>query len=142
MFCADEDERSARNSVCSFIGAYLHNISIMFRKRHRLSRAAFLHTLKNGERVSHAYFRLIYLPYHQKMISVVVSKKVARGAVSRNIIRRRILHALHESEALSAFEGKLIVIANPPIHTISFDEIKVALGEAITHMLSKQKLSR
>lgn len=114
----------------------------MFRKKHRLSRAAFTHTLKTGVRTPHAYFGLIYLPHHKNAVSVVVSKKIARGAVSRNIIRRRILHALYASEAFSTLEGQLIIIANSPIHTASFIEIKVALSEAITRMLSKLNLSR
>lgn len=110
----------------------------MFSNKQRLSRTAFLHALKKGTRSSHPYFRLIYLPNEERAVSVVISKKVARNAVSRNRIRRRILHALRAIDVFSKLEGHIIIMVNSPIRGCSFNDIETALKETITNMLSKQ----
>jgi ribonuclease P protein component len=60
----------------------------------RLSAEKVRMTLKNGKVLRTPGLVVRYLPAHSSAVAVVVSKKVAKGAVTRNAIRRAVYQAL------------------------------------------------
>jgi ribonuclease P protein component len=61
----------------------------MLSRKNRLSRANFDHLLKRGSFCSSSYLTLRFLEESSSRFSFVVSKKVAKTAVMRNLLRRR-----------------------------------------------------
>lgn len=62
----------------------------MFAKAYRVGRADFDDLLKSRIRYHGEFCTLIYTPTLPFAVSVVVSKKVSKLAVKRNLIRRRV----------------------------------------------------
>lgn len=59
---------------------------------------------------------------------VVVSKKVSKKAVERNLIKRRIKSVLHTTKT----QKPLVVICRPQSQTLSFPELKTELLQRLT----------
>lgn len=68
----------------------------MLPKRQRLSRSEFAHLLRVGRRIHTSSCTLIYTPASTLKAGVVVSKKTARKATQRNLMRRRVYTILRE----------------------------------------------
>ncbi len=71
---------------------------LMFPKRQRISKGTFAKTTQNGRRVTGTYLTVTKNNIQQNepsRFAVVVLKKVAAKAVTRNLIRRRVYHILH-----------------------------------------------
>ena len=75
----------------------------MFKKTERLNRTAFSAYFKIGQRYHTDYFTLVHSPAPVKAVAVVVGKKVFKGAVDRNMLRRRVYAAANQSIAGTAF---------------------------------------
>ena len=84
----------------------------MLRSHSRLSRELFLATFKKSKRFPGVGFQLLYSPGALFQASVVVAKKIAPLAVTRNYIRRRVYSFLREYKEKSSITGKYIVILN------------------------------
>ena len=68
----------------------------MVKKKQKLSRNDFSSLLKQGKRVHGSLFSLTYSKAQNVKVGVVVSKKVARKAVERNLLRRRVYAVLEK----------------------------------------------
>jgi ribonuclease P protein component len=67
-------------------------------------------------------------------IGIIISKKVSKRAVDRNLIKRRIKHILREMEVPSEFY--IVLVVRAAAKTAEFDELKLEL----TTLLQKIKL--
>lgn len=68
----------------------------MLSQKNRISKKAFPKILREGYSVHSPFFRMVYVQNTEDFntrIAVIVSKKVAKQAVQRNLIRRRIYSA-------------------------------------------------
>lgn len=83
----------------------------MLGKSERLSRTVFSTYFRSGTRFQSPHLTVIYTPAPAPKGAVVVPKKVARSAVARNQIRRRLSHTLTESGVFTTHPGVYIIIA-------------------------------
>jgi ribonuclease P protein component len=93
----------------------------MFKKSERLNRPEFTHFFSVGTKKHYKHLTLITAPSPTRKVAVVVGKKVAKSAVKRNTIRRRILATLRqglEKKTPSVF----IVIVKPTFATLTKKE--------------------
>lgn len=85
----------------------------MFKKRERLNRSEFSHYFEIGLRKHSKYLTFIILPSPTRKVAVVVGKKVAKSAVKRNTIRRRVYAVLRKQ--LQNYHGVFIVLVKPSL---------------------------
>lgn len=95
MFSAAAAARAAKSSLSP---RRENSLTIMIPKKNRINREDFGKLLKNGKFINSGTFSVRYLRNSLNLshFSVVVAKKVAPKAVSRNKIRRRIYSILNE----------------------------------------------
>lgn len=110
----------------------------MLKKRERLTRSAFTRYFKEGARSHSASLQLIYVPGAAFHGAVVVGKKVAKRAVDRNRLRRRIygrLYALRQHRSLS---GTFIFIAKPGALTLAGSALSAEVADTVGRALEKR----
>jgi ribonuclease P protein component len=90
----------------------------MFKKKERLSRQDFSHFFSIATRFHTPHATILYAPHSQFHAAVVVSKKVAKQAVSRNLLRRKIYGALFRARHLLPI-GVYIVLLKPSIASLT-----------------------
>lgn len=91
----------------------------MFKKSERLGRAKFTEYFKIGRRFHSDSFTLIYSPAPLRAVAVVVGKKVYKGAVDRNTLRRRVYAAVREEMVRKSITtGIFILIAKPGVKDV------------------------
>lgn len=101
----------------------------MLKQTERLNRLDFSKFFKRGKRWHFPHLTIIYHDYPTLHASVVVSKKVAKTAVRRNKIRRRIYARLHNILKAKNKTGVFIIITKPSYDTLqrtAADELLVA----------------
>lgn len=91
----------------------------MFKKRHRLTKAMFDQSFRQGKRFHSPELQLI----HDKTTpdfhgAVVVGKKVYKKAVLRNKLRRRIYGVLYRWQKTHQATGTYILVAKPSITSV------------------------
>lgn len=95
---------------------------------------------KNGKAIRSHLMTLKYIPNpHRKhsRFSVVVSKKVHKGAVGRNRIRRRLYEIIRqELPKMNASHDVVVIVFTSEIMTMSHDE----LLEAVRNLLEEAHL--
>ena len=87
----------------------------MLKSNERMTRQEFSAVFKEGQRTHTPFFQVIYIPQRDRKVAVVVSKKVAKSAVRRNELRRR-LYALFEKLTMV---GHYIVLVKPSLGTLT-----------------------
>ncbi len=97
----------------------------MFSKSERISRTEFSPVYQRAERYHSPSLTLCYVPREKRKVSVVVSKKVAKQAVTRNRLRRQLYEALQRM--LGNSTGVFIVITKPPISSKTMKAVVVEL---------------
>ncbi len=85
----------------------------MFKKSERLSRTEFSEFFKTGKRNNFDHFTIITKSLPNLKVVVVVGKKVAKSAVKRNLIKRRIYARLRDLLYTQKYLGVLIIIVKP-----------------------------
>ena len=106
----------------------------MLKKRERLSRSDFNTLFKHGKRFHTGFFTLLYSDNQKEMkCGLVVSKKVAKHAVKRNKLRRKVYHILKDSKQLLNHKH-LAVLTKPTITTLTSEELRKELQEAFTRL--------
>lgn len=96
----------------------------MLPRKERLSREAFNRFFSLGKR-SHAHsFQLVYAPYETLHVSVVVSKKIAKTAVLRNKIRRRMYDIVRRYRTARGATGVHIFLMKPPSTGLPYSALK------------------
>lgn len=101
----------------------------MLAKKNRLPKNEFKKVFKNGRRLHNKYFTLIYHAnpmLKSPQAAVVVSKKVAKNAVDRNKIKRRI-RAVIQEHIEKIQNHQVIVLTKPLIQKAAYQDIEVNL---------------
>lgn len=111
----------------------------MFPQEHRLGRTAFAQVYKRGRRTHTAGLTLIWRAAPFYKAAVVVGKKVAKNAVERNRLRRRLYAVLREANLQS---GHIIVIAKPPLRAYSYARMGAELTAGLGRLVGLMALSR
>ena len=96
----------------------------MFKKSERPNRTAFTKYFNLGKRFHTDYFTLIYSPAPLRAVAVVVGKKVYKGAVERNTLRRRVYAAARVAVGST---GVYVIISKPPAKNLTQAEIAPAV---------------
>ena len=117
-------------------GAFVILKTLMFKKTERLNRTAFTKYFKVGRRSHTDDFTLIYSPAPVRGVAVVVGKKVFKGAVDRNTLRRRIYAAARI--ILEDTTGVYLIIAKPNAKNLT----QSAVAPAITSLLASTLKAR
>jgi ribonuclease P protein component len=105
----------------------------MFKKTNRLTQSEFAHYFACGKRLHTKYFTVITSPSPSQKVAVVVGKKVAKSAVQRNLLRRRVyallrIHCIQHS-------GILIVLVKPTFKTLTRKEAVIETTSMIAQVL-------
>ncbi len=93
----------------------------MFKKSERLNRSAFAEYFKIGRRFHGDDFTLVYSPAPVRAVAVVVGKKVFKGAVDRNTLRRRVYGATRI--LLQGKSGVYVIITKPTAKNLHQSQI-------------------
>ncbi|MDO4870533.1 MAG: ribonuclease P protein component [Candidatus Saccharibacteria bacterium] len=97
-------------------------------------------TYKNGQTIRTKLFTIKFCPNPRKRfsrIAVVISKKVAKHAVKRNFVRRRVYSLLHPKISQFTKNYDLIFIA----HSLELAEINFSeLEQKITNELQQAQI--
>ena len=99
-----------KTGCCFLISSYL--CTMRYAATKSLSREQVQHLIKNGKRVSADGFTLVYLPETDTGVvrfSVVVPKRLVKGAVLRNRVRRVVRDVVRSEDAC---RGDFLVICN------------------------------
>lgn len=99
----------------------------MLPKQNRLKKQKdFEKVFKSGKSAKGKYFFLKALPSLKESVRVgfVVSKKIAKQAVLRNKIKRRLRAAVKEEMPKFSKRCDVVVVAFPAIKNASYQEIK------------------
>lgn len=105
----------------------------MLPKQARLPREVFGRYFTSGRRFQSQTLTVIHTPEATLKGAVVVSKKVAKSAVTRNTIRRRLYAALRQVATETGLVGVVIVVVKPPLATLP----RSAQHEALRALLSQ-----
>lgn len=100
-------------------------------KKHRLSRRLFDELHRTGTRVRGPTLTLLYTHAPQAGYAVVVSKKTARKAHMRRLVRRRVYHALMECAPALEASRHIAVFVSPAGATLPYHALRDELGELI-----------
>ncbi len=107
----------------------------MLAKKYRFhSRGGVRYVYQHGKTIRRAKVSLIFADNTRGFtrISVVVSKKVAKSAVERNRIRRRVYEAIRLNfDYLPKKTDYIFVIYSKTFSTMPFSEIEEQLGELV-----------
>lgn len=95
----------------------------MLKKKQRLSRSEFANLLKKGRRVHETHFSLIFAPSTETKCGLVVSKKVAKQAVARNLLRRRV-YAIFGEKLENLKNNHVVLLTKPSIKNLTFKELR------------------
>lgn len=107
----------------------------MFKKTQRLSQTEFANYFKIGTRHHFKHLLVITAPAAKRKVAVAVGKKVAKRAVQRNVLRRRIYATVREMLDEREYQGVLIVIPKPAYQTLPRKTAEVLLRQAIAEVL-------
>jgi ribonuclease P protein component len=91
----------------------------MLKKRERLTRAQFDQSFALGKRLHSPVVQIIYHPSDTFHGSAVVGKKVAKKAVDRNTLRRRLYGLLYSYVQSTPMNFTVIMVAKPGALQIS-----------------------
>lgn len=95
----------------------------MLAKKNRLTKKLFDITFKKSKRFHTDFFTVLYSPSEVFNASVVVSKKIHKGAVQRNKLRRQTYEAIRlaQKEAANNYRnGTYIFIMKKTTHTPTY----------------------
>lgn len=102
----------------------------MLKKSHRVGRADFATFFKKGRRFHSEHATLVFSPFPTFHGSVVVSKKVAKRAVARNTLRRRVYAQLYGLTQKNQ-AGVFIVVLKPTFATLSRARARLEIDSLI-----------
>ena len=107
----------------------------MLNKKYRFhSRGGVRYVYQNGKTVRKAQMSLVFTENTKGFtrVAVVVSKKVAKSAVTRNRIRRRVYEALRINlEYLPKKRDYIFVVYTKNVMEMPFEKLERLLGELV-----------
>ncbi len=107
-------------------------------KSHRiLKNREFTKVIRSGKKIYTQNFSIYYCnnsdQYH---IGITVSKKVSKLAVTRNLIKRRIVAAINELDLNNNFKKDVVIIVKPTAHNIQYQEIQKEISGIFKKLIS------
>ncbi|MCF7816070.1 MAG: ribonuclease P protein component [Candidatus Pacebacteria bacterium] len=96
----------------------------MLPKKERLSREEFNRFFLLGKRHHTPSLQIVYVPHPTLQVSVVVSKKIAKLAVERNKIRRRIYDIVKNCRPEKKPHGIFIFIVKTPVSAVPYAALR------------------
>ncbi|MEK7148496.1 MAG: ribonuclease P protein component [Patescibacteria group bacterium] len=109
----------------------------MLPRKNRISKQAFPAPKRQGLRVFSPLFSgTFYKNEGELRVAIVVSKKTAKTAVTRNLIRRRFYEILHPNLKSFTQQGFLVFYPKKETATVDFSYLKTE----IESVLRKEKL--
>jgi ribonuclease P protein component len=115
----------------------------MLPRSQRLTRTLFSRIGKSARRARGTSLQLLYLKAPDFRVSVVVSKKVAKSAVMRNGVRRKVYAVFAElSKKGDIPQGHFVVLSSPALPSLSYGEIMREVLLLITPLLSHNSRPR
>jgi len=109
----------------------------MLKKTDRITRTEFAAYFKTGKRHHFPHLTIIHQSAEQFFGSVVVSKKVAKKAVKRNVLRRRIYEMLRTGCIDQGVTGVWIILLKPDFTSLSRKDAAKTIAAAIAAVLKK-----
>ncbi len=109
----------------------------MLPKKERLSREEFNRFFSVGKRFQTPSLQVVYAPHTTFHASVVVGKKVAKGAVLRNKIRRRIYDIVRRHKSMYQDKGVFIFFTKAGIEKKSYAQLKEDVETVLGTILKK-----
>lgn len=109
----------------------------MLPKKERLSRLEFNRFFSVGKRLHTPLFQIVFSPHDALHASVVVSKKIAKRAVVRNKIRRRIYDIVRNYHSQKGMCGVFIFVVKPGAVTASYGALKLEVITALQNIVRK-----
>ncbi len=109
----------------------------MLPKKERLSRAEFNRFFSVGKRQHTPSLQIVFAVDSGLHVSVVVSKKIAKLAVTRNRIRRRIYDIVRNYRTKENVHGVFIFMVKSPVVKMKYEELKVEVIDALGTILKK-----
>lgn len=106
----------------------------MFKKTNRLTKSEFEEYFKRGKKNHFPHLTIVTSLSKKTKVSVVVSKKVAKSAVRRNILKRRVYASLRELSIDNRI-GVMIVILKPSYNSLSRKESNHVLIEKVAQVI-------
>lgn len=106
----------------------------MFRKNQRINSEEFKKVFEKSKQKNSKSFLFKFLKdekVKKPKISVVIPKKVEKGAVKRNLLKRRFYNTIKEELKESFFPYYFIFIIKKEAKKISFNEIKIEIREVL-----------
>ena len=107
----------------------------MLKKEYRFhSRGGVKYVYQHGKTIRHSKMSLVFCDNTRGFtrIAVVVSKKVAKTAVARNRIRRRVYEALRQNmEFIPLRRDYIFVVYSADFLSMSYPEVVKTLGELV-----------
>ncbi len=100
----------------------------MLKKEQKLNRAEFANLLKKGKHIHCESAIIVYLNESNTKCGVTVSKKVAKKAVDRNLLRRRIYEIIQKNKSLIQ-KRHISVLAKVDSAQLSYAELKNTIRE-------------
>jgi ribonuclease P protein component len=107
----------------------------MFKKTNRLTKVEFSEFFKKGKKNHFPNLTIITYPSTKTKVSVVVGKKVAKSAVRRNIIKRRIYAVLRSVSNKKDSFGVVIIVVKPGYNSLSRKTAEEFLQESIAQVI-------
>ena len=113
----------------------VYNIYNRLNKKYRFhARGGVKYVYQHGKTVRKTQMSLVFMPNERGFtrVAVVVSKKVAKSAVERNRIRRRVFEILRLNFDLVPKKNDYIfVVYSKAVGKMSFSELEKLLGELV-----------
>lgn len=100
-----------------------------------MSTREFEEVFKVGKRTHFPHLMVITAPADTRAVSAVVGKKVARSAVRRNTLRRRIYAVLKDVLEKNRYTDALIVITKPTFNSLTRSTAEDFVRESIEQVL-------
>jgi ribonuclease P protein component len=109
----------------------------MLPKKERLSREEFNQFFSLGKRHHSPTLQIVYAPHDTLHVSVVVSKKIAKMAVTRNKIRRQIYDIVRHHRTEVQLRGVFIFFTKAGVAQMPYSALKEEIQTSIKDVLKK-----
>lgn len=107
----------------------------MFKKSERLSRSEFSDYFSAGKKHHSTHITIITHPLSTRKVAVVVGKKVAKSAVRRNTLKRRVFAIAKEILTETEYRGVIILILKPACNSLPRTTMADILQKTIAQVL-------
>lgn len=106
----------------------------MLKKAVRLNHALFTTCYKQGRKTHGDYTTVVHCPSEEFKVAVVVGKKVAKKAVDRNSIKRRVYEIVRSFKTNQ--KGIFIFIIKPKITSLSKKQFQTVVTQEVGRFIN------